>query len=150
MKPALHAGAGAIATLTILTFWMSTAVSELFLSYEAIASVKRAILYGMLVLIPALAMTGGSGFFLARGRQGRILDTKKKRMRLLAANGLLILVPAAFYLDSKAASGEFDQLFYAVQVVELLVGLIQLTLLGLNFRDGLRLMAGQPIAQPPR
>jgi hypothetical protein len=50
-----------------------------------------------------------------------------------------VLIPAAIFLNGKAATGEFDALFYSVQVVELIVGVVQLTLMGMNFRDGLRL-----------
>lgn len=139
MKSIIHAGAGAIAMLCIVSFWTSTAVSELFLATEAVVAVKRAILQGMWVLIPAMAITGGSGFSLAGGRAGRLVDSKKKRMRIIVLNGLLIMVPSAFFLEHKASAGEFDALFYAVQVIELAVGLVQLALMGLNFRDGLKL-----------
>ena len=62
-----------------------------------------------------------------------------KRMPFIAANGLLILVPAAIFLDQWASAGAFDTKFYLVQAVELLAGAVNLTLMGLNMRDGLRL-----------
>ena len=139
MKPAIHAAAGVVAMLTVLTFWMSTAISELFFSQEAIAVVKQAILYGMLVLIPAMAITGASGFSLGGKRKGRLVDDKKWRMRIIALNGLLVMLPSAFFLDGKASVGELDGPFYVVQPIELSVGLAQLFLMGKNFRDGLRL-----------
>lgn len=139
MKPIIHAGAGSVAMLCILSFWTSTAISELFLAQDAVAAVKQAILRGMWLLIPAMAIVGGSGFSLAGARSGRLVGAKKKRMPIIAMNGLLIMVPSAFFLSHKATAGEFDGLFYAVQVVELVVGLVQLALMGLNFRDGLRL-----------
>ena len=46
---------------------------------------------------------------------------------------------AAFYLESSAASGVFDAAFYAVQILELVAGATNLTLMGLNIRDGLTL-----------
>jgi hypothetical protein len=139
MKSRIHAVAGIVALLCILSFWTSTVISELLFSSEAIVAVKRGILYAMGVLIPAIAATGGSGFVLARNRRGRLLDQKKRRMPVIALNGLLILVPAAFYLHAKAAAGEFDDVFYAVQAVELLAGAINIVLMSLNLRDGLRL-----------
>lgn len=139
MKPVIHAVAGAVAMLCILSFWTSTAVSELFLAQGAVVAVKQAILQGMLLLIPAMAVTGGSGFSLAGSRSGRLVDTKRKRMKIIAMNGLLIMVPSAFFLSHKANAGEFDTVFYAVQMAELAVGVVQLTLMGLNFRDGLKL-----------
>ncbi|MEW5942837.1 MAG: hypothetical protein AB1710_03165 [Pseudomonadota bacterium] len=134
--------------LTILGFWMSTAISELFLSQEAIVAVKQAILYGMAVLIPAMAASGGSGSSLASGRSGHLVESKKMRMRIIAANGLLIMVPAAFFLFRKASVGEFDAVFHVVQAVELLMGVAQLLLMGLNFRDGLKLAGRLRPARP--
>ena len=37
----------------------------------AIATVKNGILWGMIVLIPAMAIAGGSGMSLGQGRRGR-------------------------------------------------------------------------------
>jgi len=61
----------------------------------------------------------------------------------IAANGVLVMIPAALFLSSQAAAGRFDASFYAAQAVELLVGAVQLTLMGLNFRDGRRLAGKQ-------
>ena len=44
--------------------------------------------------------------------------------------------------------GEFDTWFYAVQAVELSVGAMQLTLLAMNFRDGLALSGKRYVARP--
>lgn len=139
MKPAIHAAAGVVTMLTVLTFWMSTAVAELLCSQAAIAVVKQSILYGMLVLVPAMAITGASGFSLGGKRKGQLVADKKWRMRVIALNGLLIMLPCAFFLDGKASTDDFDGPFYAVQAIELSVGLVQLFLMGKNFRDGLRL-----------
>jgi len=49
------------------------------------------------------------------------------------------MIPCAFFLNTRAESGEFDTIFYVVQIMELVVGVVQLTLLGRSFRDGLRL-----------
>jgi hypothetical protein len=137
MKTRIHGIAGVVALLCILSFWTATVVAETLLSDQAILAVKHGILYGMLILVPAIAATGGSGFSLASGRSGKRLDGKRRRMPIIAANGLLILVPAAFFLYSKAAAGEFDAVFYSVQVIELIAGAVNLTLMALNLRDGL-------------
>lgn len=139
MKPVIHAGAGAVAMLCIASFWTLTAISELFLAQTTVVAVKQTILQGMWLLIPAMAVTGGSGFSLAGGRSSRLVGAKKKRMPIIALNGMLIMVPSAFFLSYKATAGEFDSTFYMVQAVELAVGGVQLTLMGLNFRDGLKL-----------
>ena len=57
------------------------------------------------------------------------------------------MVPAALFLNFKAGRGEFDTLFYSVQLVELFVGLAQLTLLGLNFKDGMRMRRARLMRQ---
>ena len=139
MKARVHAVAGVIGFLTIATFWTSTVTTELLGSEAAIASVKRAILWGMIVLIPAMAIAGGTGMSLSKTRTGRIVVTKKRRMPFIALNGLVILVPAAIFLASKANAGDFDFSFYAVQVLELVAGATNLSLMALNIRDGVRL-----------
>ncbi|MCR9242013.1 MAG: hypothetical protein NXH87_11585 [Rhodobiaceae bacterium] len=136
MKTKIHATAGVIGFLTILTFWSSTVISELFTAHETIAVVKTLVLQGMLILIPAMIIAGASGMNLGQKRRDPLTAAKKKRMPFIAANGLLILVPAAIYLQSKAMSGSFDTMFYAVQAIELIAGATNLTLMGLNIRDG--------------
>lgn len=64
---------------------------------------------------------------------------KGRRMKAVAANGLLVLLPSAWSLASWANAGRFDGAFYALQGAELLAGAINVTLLVLNLRDGLRL-----------
>jgi uncharacterized membrane protein len=139
MNARFHAAAGLVAMACILSFWASTLVSELLFSVEVIAAVKHGILYAMALLVPAMVAAGAGGFMLSRNRSGSLLAAKKRRMRLVALNGLLVLLPSAIYLYGKARMGELDALFYVVQTVELLAGAINFTLLGLNARDGLKL-----------
>ncbi|MEN2976887.1 hypothetical protein P7L78_06235 [Tistrella bauzanensis] len=139
MPRIIHPVAGIIAILTISTFWLSTTIAELFLSGSAVVAVKTTIPWGFLLLVPALAATGGSGVFLSRGRREGLVGTKLRRMRFIAANGLLFLIPAALFLASKARAGEFDTIFYVVQAVELIAGATNITLLALQMRDGMRL-----------
>ncbi len=135
----VHTVAGVIALLMIATFWLSTALSELFAPPEVVVAVKTAIPWGFLVLIPALMATGGSGFLRARGRRAGLVGVKLKRMQMIAANGLLVLLPAALFLATRAQIGAFDTTFYAVQAVELIAGLVNFTLVSLNLRDGLKM-----------
>jgi hypothetical protein len=136
MKTKVHAIAGVIGFVTILMFWTSTVFSELLGSYETMATVKTMILRGMFILIPAMIVVGASGMNLGLKRKDAPAIAKKKRMPFIAANGLVILLPAAFYLQSKAIVGDFDAMFYAIQLLELVAGAINLTLMGLNIRDG--------------
>jgi len=136
MLKQLHPVAGALALATITTFWLATTFSELFGTPALVTTVKTTIPWGFLLLIPALAAAGGSGFRLARGWRSGLVGAKIKRMPIIAANGLLVLIPCALFLASKAKTGEYDGVFYAIQAVELIVGGINITLLGLNMRDG--------------
>lgn len=135
----IHPVAGVLALLTIATFWLSTALSELFASEATVTAVKTAIPWGFLLLIPALAAAGGSGFALAKGRRAGLIGAKLKRMPFIAANGILVLIPAALFLASMARAAEFDTTFYAVQALELVAGATNITLLSLNLRDGLKM-----------
>jgi hypothetical protein len=149
----VHPVASVLAILTIATFWLSTALSELFASQELVIAVKTAIPWGFLLLVPALAAAGASGFALAKGRRAGLVGAKIKRMPLIAANGLFVLIPSALFLASKARVAEFDTSFYVVQALELAAGAANIMLLGLNMRDGLkmkgRLRRQQPAATSP-
>jgi len=139
MKAKLHGVFGLVALLCIVTFWLSTVVAELLLDQASVVFVKNMVLAGMWVLIPAMAATGGSGFSLARSRRGRLVEAKQRRMKMVAVNGLLVLLPSALLLARWANAGRLDAAFYALQGLELLAGATNITLLALNLRDGRRL-----------
>jgi hypothetical protein len=136
MKRNVHAVAGVLAFLFIATFWTSTVVAELFLDHSAVTSVKVAITYAFIAFVPCMAITGATGFAMGGKSTFPILVAKRRRMPIIGANGLLVLIPVAIFLSIKAQAGEFDSLFYTMQVLELLAGATNLTLMGLNIRDG--------------
>jgi len=105
MMKIIHPIAGVLALLTIATFW--PVYAELFGSAALIVSVKTAIPWGFLLLIPALITAGGSGLVLARGSRAGLIGAKLKRMPFIAANGLLILIPSALFLCVKGACWRF-------------------------------------------
>lgn len=133
----VHALAGGLATATILTFLFATLAVEALGTATAVATVKTAIAWGLLLLVPVVAMAGASGFRLARGRLKGIIGRKAFRMKIIAANGILVLAPSALFLAWKARAAELDATFALVQALEIVAGLVNLTLLGLNLRDGL-------------
>lgn len=141
MTKTLHPLAGLIALATIASFWSATVLAELFGSAATIATVKTAIPWGFLLLIPALATTGASGFARARGATGGAIGVKRKRMQTIAANGLFLLVPSALFLAMRARAGAFGLDFALVQAIELIAGAVNLRLLWLNLRDGRRMTA---------
>ena len=136
----LHRAAAMSAFLLILAFFTSSLIVELLGSPEAIATVKQSIVYGIGLLIPMMALTGITGAKLAPNASSGPIGSKKKRMPVIALNGLLVLVPAALYLNNLAGQGRFDTAFYTVQAVELLAGFINLVLMSLNIRDGRQLI----------
>lgn len=138
-RKSVHLIAATTGFLTILTFWTSTVFSELSGSDTLIVSVKQAIPWGLLILIPALIITGATGLSMSRASTTPAILAKKRRMPFIAGNGLLILVPAAFWLDGLASRGELGATFASVQAVELIAGAVNLTLMSLNIHDGLRL-----------
>jgi hypothetical protein len=155
MKPAapirrIHPIAGTIALLTIASFWLATVAAEIWGSAATVAAVKTAIPWGFLLLVPALAATGGSGMALAQGGQARegqagggLAARKRRRMAIIAANGMLVLIPSALFLAARAGAGRFDTGFVLVQAIELVAGAVNLTLLCLNLRDGIRMARGR-------
>ena len=139
MKSKLHAFAGTIALICISLFWTSTMYSELFGTYAEIAKVKSNILWGMVILIPSMMAVGGSGFALGGKWKSKIISAKKIRMKIIAANGMVILLPSAIFLTQWADAGLFDAWFYTVQALEIIAGATNITLLGLNMKDGIAL-----------
>jgi hypothetical protein len=147
----VHPFAGGLALLTMLSFWTSTVAVEVFGDRGDIVTVKHAIMWGLLLLVPALAATGGTGFALGgRSSDPRIL-AKKRRMPVVAAIGLLVLVPCVLYLGTTVSPSDLGDHFDLVQGAELVAGAVNITLMSLNARDGLRLTGrmGAPAAAHP-
>ncbi|MCY1035369.1 hypothetical protein OV207_28240 [Corallococcus sp. BB11-1] len=125
--------------MTVATFLTSTLLVEGMGSHGAVLSVKRIIAYGLGVLVPAMAIAGGTGNVMGTARGGELVDGKRRRMKFIAANGLLVLVPCALGLHRLASAGSFGALFMTLQGIEFAAGAMNLFLLGLMVRDGLRL-----------
>lgn len=135
----IHVAAALTGFFAILTFWLSTISVELLGTETQIAFIKEAIAFGLFLLVPALAVAGASGAYMGRGSTDLRILAKKHRMPFIAANGVLILVPAVIYLDRLASRGDFGATFLTVQSIELVAGLVNLMLMSLNIRDGMRL-----------
>lgn len=133
----LHRTCAVLAFVTIASFFSSTLISELFSSHQTVAQVKQVIAYAVWGLIPLMAITGATGAKLAPNVKKGVgpIGRKKKRMPIIAINGLVVLLPAALYLNSLASQGDFGATFYTIQVIELMAGAVNLTLMSLNLRD---------------
>ncbi len=148
MSRRIHVAAALTAFVAIATFWLSTISVELLGTKTQIAFIKEAIAFGLFLLVPALAAAGASGAYMGQGSTDPRILAKKHRMPFIAANGLLILVPAVIYLDRLASRGDFGATFVAVQSIELAAGLVNLILMSLNIRDGMRLTGRMPVRCP--
>lgn len=135
----LHATSGMFGLLIILTFFTATVVVEIGGDVVAIAAVKRAIAYGLIALIPAMAAAGITGMKLGGDSGAPAIRVKQRRMRIIGANGAFVLVPCALALHLLAQADSFGTAFYVVQAVELIAGPVNIGLMALNVRDGLRL-----------
>jgi len=133
----LHRIAGMAAGLLILTFLTVSALSELNGDPDTIRLAKTAIAWGLIALVPALMITGASGMRLGKGWKGPAIAAKKRRMAIIAANGMFVLIPCALALAWLARQGETGAAFAIVQTVEFLAGGTNLVLIGLNARDGI-------------
>ncbi|OLQ94652.1 hypothetical protein BIY21_08010 [Vibrio ponticus] len=133
----LHRSCAVLAFITIASFFSSTLVSELFASQQTVAVVKQAIAYAVWGLIPLMAITGATGAKLAPKVKMGVgpIGRKKQRMPIIAINGLVVLLPAALYLNSLASQGDFGATFYTVQIIELLAGTTNLMLMALSLKD---------------
>src|SRR5262245_14954742 len=98
MTRVIHPIAGVLAFLTIATFWLSTVLIELLGSRAAVVALKTTIPWGFLLLGPAVALTAASGAALAKGQQRGLVGAKAKRMPIITANGLLVILPSALFL----------------------------------------------------
>ena len=135
----VHAVAGAGAFLIIASFQTATLVAEAIAVPALIAAVKTSIVFGLFILIPAMAIAGLTGRRLAGPSPKGLPARKLRRLALAALNGVFVLVPCALFLAWRARAGLFDAPFYAVQAFELAAGLGNLILIGLNMRDGFTL-----------
>lgn len=98
----------------------------------------------MLVLIPSMATAAATGASLGRKWRLPQFADNSRRIKIIAANEILVLLPSAVFLALRAGDGLFDTLFYVVQSVELAAGALNLTLLVRNLKAGLAIAACQP------
>lgn len=133
----LHKVFAIVAFTTIVIFWLSTLTVELFLTNEVITFIKSLIVKpGLFILIPSIIITGITGVIISKkSNKKELITKKKKRMPIIAILGVFVLLPSAIYLDILASQQIFNIKFYMVQILELVAGAINITLMFLNIRD---------------
>ncbi len=143
----LAAAVGALALIT--TFLLSSTVTELIGTASDIHLMRQWIVFGLPLLIGCLATAALSGRRLARNSRAAVIRRKQRRMQIVAAAGIVVLVPCALVLDDLTAGASAGGVVAALEISEILAGALNLTLLALNFRDGLSLTRPRRPARRP-
>ncbi|MBK7057593.1 MAG: hypothetical protein KBF99_07955 [Leptospiraceae bacterium] len=133
----LHKLGGILAILIILFFQVLTISSEFSGDFNRIITAKQIIAWLIPFLVITLIGTGISGRKLAGKSTNILIIRKQSRMKFIAANGILILLPSAYILLYLSKIQPVTNLFWILQTLEISSGLINLTLLILNAKDGI-------------
>ena len=142
----LHPIAGVIGFATILTFWLSTVTSELFGSTAVVAAVKETIPWGFLIVVPALAIAGASGFRIAGASSDPRIDEEKAPHAVHRGERSFHSHAGRALSGGAGVARRVRDDLLCVQAIELVAGAINLTLMSLNIRDGLELDGEQATA----
>lgn len=124
----IHLTAAVAAVAVIATFLISSAVTELIGNPGEVQALRHDIMLGLPLLIACLAIVALTGRRLGGESRAPVVRRKQRRMQLVAALGLVVLVPCAVILNFRAIG--------ALEITELAAGGLNLALLSLNFRDG--------------
>lgn len=134
----IHVSTTIIATLTIAFFFVSSATAEIVGDETFIKKVKEVIFFLLPVMIVTMPILGITGNKLANKSQSPMVNGKRRRMKFIAVNGLiLIFLASLLYYRSHYLA--IDNMFLAIQFGELAFGFTNLLLIGMNIRDGLQL-----------
>jgi hypothetical protein len=132
----LHASAGILAWLLMWSFFTSSLVAELTGKATLILQVKTYIFYALPLMILLMPMAGISGTKLGGPSRHSTVLAKKRRMKFIAGNGL-ILITLASLLYFRVQAGKIDVTFHVLQVAEFIFGAANIILMGWMIRDGL-------------
>lgn len=133
-----HITATIIAFLTIGSFFSFSLFAEIIGEELFIKQVKIVILYCLPILVITMPMLAISGKKLAGNSKNPIVSKKMTRMKFIAFNGM-VLITLAIYLYYHAIYKIIDSTFLYVQILELLIGTVNLGLILMNINSGLKL-----------
>lgn len=131
----VHIVATVVAMITIFSFFTASLYAELVNDEALIVATKTVIFYCLPLMIFAMPTLAFTGNLLAGSSRSALIKTKRRRMKIIAINGLM-LVTLAVFLFIRARSGQLDSLFLSAQCLELLLGVVNFVLLSLNARVG--------------
>jgi len=134
----VHIVATIIAVLTISSFFTISLIAEINGNHLFIKQVKTGILYCLPIMIIAMPILMLTGKKLAGSSKSPIIIKKMKRMKLITFNGM-ILISLAIYLYYQAVYIAIDSTFLYVQIAELCMGALNLTLISSNIKLGMKL-----------
>jgi len=124
----VHLAAAVGAVAVVVTFLVSSAVTELIGTAGTVHALRHGIVLGLPLLIACLATAALTGRRLGGRSRAPVVRRKRRRMQVIAATGLVVLVPCAVLLNYQAMP--------ALEITELAAGGLNLALLVLNLRDG--------------
>ena len=125
-----------ITFVLIVSFMISSLTAEFLGDYILIAIVKKSIFCTLPVLIICMIITGISTRKLAllypNVPYNRLIV---RRVKYIGLNGVMFLAPLATVLNYLAQNNSIDSLFYLLQSLEILFGLINILLFTKIFRS---------------
>ncbi|CCG42001.1 hypothetical protein [Magnetospirillum molischianum] len=134
----LHPLAARVTLGLFVLIWGSAVTAGLFADRELLAFIKEVVVWSLFPLVPIAMITAITGLQLTRVRPSQISERKRRRLRLIAAISIVVLLPATLWLDAQAQQDSVDgTLFFIVQGIELAAGLVTLVLMGISVRDGI-------------
>jgi cytochrome bd-type quinol oxidase subunit 1 len=138
-----HIAGSMVAVITIGVFFFSSLASAFYYDKDFTFLVKSGIFYTLPILLISMPMVVITGNKLAGNSVHPLLLEKKKRMKFIGINGVLLVMIACllFYWAKKS---DYSQAFTIIQVLELLLGFINLLLLIKNFQTGRKLSLPKP------
>jgi len=133
-----HFIATIVAVITIVSFFSMSLYAEILGDHSFIKAVKEFIVYALPILIISMPSLAISGNKLAGKSKNALVMQKRTRMKFIMLNGF-VLVFLAIYLYYRSNFQEIDTTFFVLQLAEFAFGLSNLTLIGLNARNGMQL-----------
>lgn len=133
-----HIAATIVAVFTIATFFTFSLIAEIRGNEDFIRKVKETILFSLPLMLFAMPILNITGNKLVGNSQNPIVLAKKKRMKLVLIIGIG-LISLAIFLYYRSHYQRIDSVFFTAQIIEFVLGLTNLTLIGLNGKNGFQL-----------
>lgn len=133
----LHKAAGIIALITLSTFFISTIIIELLGDPESIKLLKLLIMiFALGVMVPSSILIGVTGKKIAKGYNSNLLKKKLNLFKYIQRIGPFILAPTGIALFLLSRADNFNLLFYAVQITELIAQFCSILLIITGIKTG--------------